>query len=952
VAIVSPIFAGRTSELAALTEAFAQVREGTPRAVLVGGEAGGGKTRLITEFVDKIGGEAQVLTGGCVEMMGTADLPYAPFTAILRHLVRRLGVDDVVALVPGGSGRDLARLLPEFGAAPDDRDTGTTQGRLFEQFLGLFENLAGKEPLALVVEDAHWADRSTRDLMAFLARNLRDAAVLVVVTYRSDDLHRTHPLRPLLAELDRLPWVTRLDLGRLTRSEVADQLTGILGQPPESSLVEQAYARADGIPLFVEAMVDAEGRVVEDLPESLRDLLLGSVHRLPDETQRVLLAASTSSSGVSHGLLGAVTGLDDAGLAAAVRPAVTANVLVADADGYSYRHALIGEAVHEEFLPGEHTQTHRRFAEALEANPALARRGAAELALHWHCARDTPRALSAAWAAAGEFRRAFAYAERLAMLERVLELWDQVPDAAERIGAELIDVLEAAAGAAIAGGEPARGLGVVGIALAQVDAEQDPERAARLLALRAALRKRDGQPGSVDDYRAAERLLPEPTAARARMLAYLGAELILQGRNIEGRPIVEEAIDLARRVGDEYRETDALLSLAIALNHQGEIDAALASFEEGRRRAERLGSGRLLPRALLNLSDFLLGLGQAERAAEVAREGITQARRFGRTRAEGVYAVVNLAEPQLQLGRWDEAAETLEQLDDGADLPAGLANMVTRLRAEIAVRKGADEIADRLLAVLRDDIAREEILPQDALSCAELIIRGRLARDDVAGALADTEAALWGRRIPDGPRYVWPLLAVGMRACAADPDGAPRLRERLVELAAGLPVQTPVQRAYRRLYAAEADRDAASFDAVAAAWRELGDPYLEADALFRAAEALVRTDRDAAAERLGRAAALAHRLGAAPLHGQIEDLARRARIPLAGARTESPLGLTPRELDVLRLVAAGRSNRQIADELFISAKTASVHVSNILSKLGVTGRGEAAATAHRLHLFD
>jgi ATP/maltotriose-dependent transcriptional regulator MalT len=969
VAIVSPVFAGRTSELGVLTEAFDRARAGGVAGVLLGGEAGGGKTRLIGEFTDRVRTEALVLTGGCVEL-GTAGLPYAPFTAVLRRLVRRLGADEVAALVPGGSGRELARLLPEFGAPAESGETGLAQARLFEQLLGLFENLAAKEPLALIVEDAHWADRSTRDLLAFLVRNLRDVAVLLIVSFRSDDLHREHPLRQVLAELGRVPWVTRVDLRRLSRAEVADQLAGILGHPPGSALVSRAYARAGGIPLFVEAMVDPGGRVVETLPESLRDLLLASVRRLPGETQRVLLAASASTSGISHGLLAAVTGLDEEALAAALRPAVTANILIADGDGYAYRHTLIGEALHEEFLPGEHVRTHRRFAEALERDPALARRGAAELALHWHCAHDSPRALAAAWQAAAESGRVYAYPERLKMLERVLELWDQVPDAAERIGADRLDVLESVAGAAFATGEPARGLAVVDGALAEVDSAREPERVARLLVLRAILRKRQGRSGVLDDYRAAERLLPEPTAARARVLNVLGGELILLGRIIEGLPFVAEAFELARRHGDEFRQIDVLLTLAIGHHDLGDNDTALREFEEARRRAERLGTGRLLPRTLLNLSDYWNILGEHERAAEVAREGITQARQAGRTRSEGVYSVVNLAEAQIALGSWDEALESLDRLSDGLDLPAGLAQMALRLRAEIAVGRGESEHAADLIGRLRDMLTGDEQEPQYRLAFAELFINWRLGRGDADGAIAATEEALWGHRLPDGPRSTWPVLAAGMRACAADPGGRPELRERLLEVAGRLEVHTAVQRAHELLLTAEseragtpdgaatpngaaADRGAGSFDAAAAAWRELKVPYQESAALLRAAEAFVRAgDRGTAAARLGRAVTLAGRLGAAPLRAEIETLARRARISLAGERADGRLGLTPRELEVLRLVTDGRSNRDIAEELFISVKTASVHVSNILGKLGVSGRGEAAATAHRLRLFE
>jgi predicted ATPase len=230
--VVSPVFAGREAELTVLASAFDDADGGAPGTVLVGAEAGGGKSRLVNEFAARVAGRALVLTGACVEL-SAAGLPYVPFTAALRQLVRERGAAEMAALLGGQGTGELAVLLPEFGAVPVGTDPEVVRGRLFELLLTLLEALAGQRPLVLVVEDLHWADRSTRDLLSFLVRNLRDAAVLLVVTFRTDELDRSHPLRPLLAELGRMERVTRIELPRLSRGQVEAQLEGILGRPPE-----------------------------------------------------------------------------------------------------------------------------------------------------------------------------------------------------------------------------------------------------------------------------------------------------------------------------------------------------------------------------------------------------------------------------------------------------------------------------------------------------------------------------------------------------------------------------------------------------------------------------------------------------------------------------------------------------------------------------------------------
>ena len=377
-----PVLVGRDQQMAALEAAFAGVRQGGPTAVLLGGEAGVGKSRLVGEFGQAAtAAGACVLVGGCLEL-GTDGLPFAPFTAVLRDLVHEFGADAVASMLPGRTTRGLARLLPELGepdTGPDirtDRDPGEARARLFEEMLSALDHLARHSPVVLVIEDAHWADRSSRDLLTFLIGNQRAiGGLLIVVTFRSDELHRTHPLRPMLAALDRIAWVERIELPRLTRHDTAELAAGILGRQLAGDVADALYHRSEGNPLFVETLLGRDGELSCGLPESLRDLLLDGVRRLPEDTQEVLRVASAGGQTTGHALLAAVTGLDDAALTGALRPAVTANVLRPHEGGYTFRHELIREAVHDDLLPGEHGRLHSRFAEAIDADPVAGAAG-------------------------------------------------------------------------------------------------------------------------------------------------------------------------------------------------------------------------------------------------------------------------------------------------------------------------------------------------------------------------------------------------------------------------------------------------------------------------------------------------------------------------------------------------------------------------------------------------
>ncbi|MEW9530457.1 AAA family ATPase [Microbispora sp. NPDC049125] len=950
---VSPVFVGRDAELEILGEAFDQARKQATAAVLVGGEAGVGKTRLTSRFIEEAGRDgAHVLIGGCVELSAEG-LAYAPFTAALRQLVRETGASEVAALLPEGAARDLARLLPEFGEPSGDGESESARARLFELILTLLERLAERRPVVLVIEDIHWADRSTRDLIAFLSRNLTASPILMVMTYRSDELHRTHPLRPVIAELNRVDGVVRLDLPRFTQDEVAAQMAGILGVTPEFARVDMVFERSGGIPLFVEALLDCGGD--GSFPDSLHDLIIGSVERLPEETQRVLRVMAAGGVRVGHALLAAVGALSDVDLENALRPAIAANVLqVADGRAYAFRHALIREAVHDELLPGEHARMHARYAEEIDRDRTMVPpgRAAIEIAHHWFSARNDLWALISAWEAAEKAAKSFAYTEQIQLLERVLTLWDKVPDAAERIGADHCTVLERASEAAYVGGDMERSLKFVKGALAELDEHDAPERVAELMVRMANIRFQKGKPGSIDALRHAERLVPTPSDTRALVLGRLGTLLMMAGQVVEGTTVIQEALRVARDVGDEVQEADLLMNLALGHSISGDLETTITTNERARAIGARLKSPRIVLRALANNVDALDNLGRSEQAVEMALEGERLARKYGRYRHQGVFIANNRAEALESLGRWDEAVAVIER---AVTMDPTLRNRghLLRVRADIAIARGEEDLAQDLLAEVGGFSLYGEEWAQERTNNTRLLMALHLLQGEPVKAL---DVAMRALDNPPSKKAMlgWRLFASIALVCEAAASVAPAqaaaVRARSDELSGDMDVDGPVGDAFRMVYRGQ-------YDAAAAAWKRLGRPYVQAKALLHAAGAAAASgDREGASARLREALPLATDLRAVPLVRRIDTLARRVGAaltdPVQPGAAHEPAALTRRELEVLRLVAAGRSNREIAAELFISAKTVSVHVSNLLPKLGVSTRGEAAAAAHRMALLD
>ena len=370
----SPVFVGRRAELDRLEAALAAATGGQPSTVLIAGEAGVGKSRFAAEFAAIAEAAGAIsLTGGCLDL-GEGGLPYAPFVEALRTLSRRLDPETAEAVF-GPSMVELGGLLPDLRttmrlSALDDRiDPSGRMARLFDAFFAALGRASRVRPVVLVIEDVHWADGSTRDLIRFLVRNVRDERLLVLVTYRSDDLHRRHPVMPLLAELGRADRVERLELRRFDRDELTQQLHGILGQAPPPARIDALFERSDGLPFYVEELLagaEADGSI---LPSSLREILELRLANLSTDALRLVRAAAVIGGRWPHDRIATLTGMGDDALLAGLREATEAGVLVS-IDGhagptYTFRHALLREAAYDELLPAERIRLHGRLVDEL-----------------------------------------------------------------------------------------------------------------------------------------------------------------------------------------------------------------------------------------------------------------------------------------------------------------------------------------------------------------------------------------------------------------------------------------------------------------------------------------------------------------------------------------------------------------------------------------------------------
>lgn len=1043
----SPTFISRTFELRALTETFDHACAGSASVVVVGGEAGVGKTRLLEEFASRVRGDALVLIGRCVPVSGQA-LPYAPFADLFRDLQRQLTASDLVAML-GPARAELRLLVPELdprrswsprAARPareeDLRAKAVGRARFFELLLGIAERLQGSRPTVVAIDDLQWADAATLDVIRFLSRTVREGRLLLVLAARTDDLATDRALLAALGQVERAASVRRIELPRFGRAEIESLVGAILRDEPDAAMVDGILARSDGNPFFAEELVAAMRRGATEIPPLLDDLLRARLATVSASTRDVLRAASLGGMDVDDEIIEAAAGQAVGSVAPALHEAVDRGLLVRDgrADGrFAFRHALLRESVDRELLPGERRRLHAAWALALERSPH-ARHVAAETARHWLLAERPERALPALLVAGLESESHFAYADARRAFEAALELIDRVELHGDPDGLDEAAILQHAADDAALTGEPAAAAALARRALAALPSPRAPSREAEIHErLRWYLWEAGDHAGAERALDEAYRLVPQdpPSGARARVIGQAAGHRLRTGRFAESLALADEAIRVARDCG-------ALPELAFALGVRGWVRAVLgdgvggiADLRDALEMADALGrpEGRAL--GIANLASLLLEVGRLDEAETIAVDGLATVRALGLERTYGGSLAATAAAAAFLAGRWDRAGILAERAlgvaapGPEAVWPGAVAMRVGAGRGDHDLLRSGRAAAEPYLDAITDRIHGQWY----AIGLAEAALwSGRAAEARTITAVAIARSPSGTIDEPVGTLFALWLRATadlaGDAALTRDAQGAAARRSEAAHLVAawearrdeaGAAAPWPAcADALDALVRAEAGRalgvdDPAGWGDAAGRLASLGLTPAAAYGWFRQAEATaagasvgsgatdVRFRRAAAAAPLRRARDIAVDIGALPLSTGIRRLAERARIdlppepvleaqvvampcgsetppvrpggpgaPLASAtgrdgasRSVSPIardpaaafiasrGLTAREMEVLALVGSGWSNGEIASALFISRKTASVHVSNLMGKLGVADRIEAASIAQR-----
>ena len=948
--------------------------------MLVAGDAGIGKSRLVAELEERARErDVRVLVGECVEL-AEGELAFAPMISALRGVMEE---PASVEWLEAAERSALASLWPVVGAGealPGGREL------LFEAVYRVLARLAYVRPVLLIVEDVHWIDRSSRDLLAFLVRNARHDPIAVLTTFRPDELPRGHPLRPFVSELERSGRAERVDLLPLQRSEVAEQLEAIAGHAPAAEVIERIFARSEGNPFFAEELLASADTAARELPGSLREALLLRIERLSELTREVLRVAAVVGRSVDHRLLASVVGVAEPDLLAGLREAADHHVLVPSLNGatYVFRHALLREAIYDDTLIGERLRLHRAIAATLDEHREYAGEApAAVLAYHWFAAGEERAALAASAEAASEAEGMHALGEAVGHIDRVLGLWERVPRPEDAAGSDRFELLIHGSELADFSGDGAHGLALAERARVEIDERTEPLRAARAEArIGRSLFFSGRGADALEHLAAARRLVPKdpPTLEYAEALAAEGRTLMLNDRPGEARGPLEEAISIAERVGAQEVRASALNSLAIVYGSLGDFERAIAAGRDGLRLAEQIGSVEEIMRAYVNTSQAIQDGGRIDESLAVAVEGVAVTERLGMSRVAGDTLRDHAGLMLLRIGRLADADRMIRPALENATTPFNVA-AAEHSAARLALERGDVGLAERRLETAWSLMQRSGgfQLIGPALGARVLL---ELTRGDLLRARERAREGLeravenMGHSLFTAELY-W--LAVRVEAELAelartgdDSEAVGRCERAAVsaldDFKAGLgraggDRPPPESSAFLALAHAElsrlrAERDPRPWTTAAEAFGAIGACYPAAYAEMRAAEALALSGARVAeiAVPLRSAHATAVEVGPGPFLTSVLALGRRAGVPL-GAPDEHPrgdvvaeLGLTERELQVLRLLGDGRTNRQIGEELFITTKTASVHVSRILMKLGVANRAEAAGAAHRLGL--
>jgi DNA-binding CsgD family transcriptional regulator/tetratricopeptide (TPR) repeat protein len=959
-------FVGRPRELATLRSLMPWAASEGRRIALVAGEAGSGKSRLVREFAhEAAAGGALVLYGACDAVVPT---PYGPFAEALNRLARTVDPDRLRADIGPGGG-ELQRLLPDLAAHVGDlpdpvtADQDTERHRLHTAVVELLIATGRHTPVLLVLEDGHWADHPTLLLLRHLGRAASDARLLVVATFRDTEADLPQELGDALVDLRRNDQVTRLRLSGLSANDVEDfvRRAGGGGVEGPAALAESIVELTGGnafllTELWRELVEAGAGRPGADLagslagldtPEGVRDVVNQRLARLEPETRATLELASVAGPEFETDVIREAGRLDPAALAAALDEAV-ASGMIEEVPGHTlahrFAHELVRRALYDRLAAGRRAELHLRIAEALHERASDgSARALGDVAHHFAAAAPiggTDRAIEYSLLAAAAAMVALAFDEAAVALRTALELG--IPGGTDRADALLdLGAVTYRAGrsvesqdAFLAAAEIARGLG-------------DGRRLSR-----AAVGYEDACWRMGIDYGGALELLEEAGEAleagdsklRVRVLGALGRALAFAGRPEESALVRDEAVTMAARIGD--RQGLALvLSRSYWLRGPTPLTEILDMLAEGRDLARKIGDIEVVAEAFQWRIAALIAIGDLGGARVELAELLETAGRmrqpFAMHVAEQYAAAIALCD-----GRLREAEAAAERSREWSRLLAGRDPSSVYGIQMFGIRREQGRLAE-LAPAVRSLAASDRAAawrPGLAALMAELgmVQEARAELDRIRADGLDTlRPALWLASLT----YLADVSSIVGDAEMARLVYAELLPHSGSSVMIGHAVASygAADRYLGMLAAAFGDRALAArhFEAGLALDRAAGAHTWVAHTAYEYGRLLhaggAAEDAGRAAELLAEAAELATRIG-------MRALIERMHAP--GAPVMAPSGLSPREVEILRLVARGLSNRDVGRALSISEHTAANHIRSILRKTGASNRTEAAAYAH------
>ena len=982
----------RQRELQVLDACLTSARSSRASIAIIRGESGMGKSRLVESLAERARQEGVfVAVGHCTPVSG-GELPFGPFV----ELLSQIGAAPDSTKIAGATWERLRSVLTVSGPSSGvlSPDVGLERSRLFTSVLWVLHTIGERQPVMLVLEDVHWADSSSLDLLNYLARTAGQERLLIVLTCRDDALGHNASTRRGIRELSRAEMARDITLTPLGAEDVS-QLLAESDVPLPESKYGKVIELSDGNP-FIALELAAHDGVEGAHTEALRHALMGPLEDLTEDARRALHVAAVLGQYIPHEVLEYAIESTGGDVASDIRMLTERGLLVAGAERYDFRHAIVRENVVAEMLPSERLAAHRAAVHGLrlshqDGSPT----GRTQLAHHLVAAKDYSGALPVVLSAARHARRVYAFPEARRQLAVGREvLWSRVDDAQALAGLSYDDLVRREAEMARWAGRPSEAAELiqktmvraspVGRCRARLELELGEAlwAAGDPAAALAAWERSEGALQETPEDPASENPAPEDRTLRARVVASLARGLVMTGRHESGRAAAELAVTLSEESGATRNALQARITLAIVVARQGDLETGVAQLRQCLPEAIAADAFEAVVRCFGNLAFLLSAAGRMGEALQITAEGAQVCRRFGPLLLVAPTLAENWVHALVATGRWDEARDLAQELEQQW-AAEGMALALHLELARVAAARGDAASFERTMSIIE-----------------------RFARADDPYALHDVTAAraenlLWHGDAQEAHRIareslshlgdqqdfglVVSMCSVALRAHAdqvttrADrvlSESAARETRHLLSIAQHAAERDSGALGHAHLLLCEAEAARASlrqsadpWTTVVTTWQRLDCPYPTAYAQWRQAEELFGARARAQATRaLASALQTAVRLRCAPLESSLRTLARHAGVsPLelettatetaapaaVGPRTPDslPVPLTPRERDVLQILTEGFSNQQIARRLFISESTVSVHVSHVIAKLGVSNRLQAAAAATRLNLF-